>query len=951
MFNFTKILKITILLVIIFSLFSNFIYSGGGSSPPPPPPPCQIQSSGCYKTGDVKSNFGELIPTEFSYFLLEDKCKRTDNCDCKGVPDNIAQQNDPDASSGACSCISKTAWDPKGKCCGNSPNDCGIIVSGNLCSINSELSSWISASSPNLGDIRYVECSGAEYISDGNTWIKCDGTVWKKTINKNEYICLGKGRESIVECCGDGSCNSKVDGKKLTTGQSIRDPPVGMVISPPSVAPPSSSPPSTIAQANLVIDVQAIRSTGSESSCNTLGEGWQRFGYDSTSSITYCQKKDQSAQPPAQFINGVAAVWTGDGGGEINCGNFPGLPPVNSEIWQKIIFDTVSDITFCKHFATISQASRFVNDLRNVQPSPNHGVAGQTCSSLGPDWTEYAYNGQSDITFCGHLTTIQTPTTPTTSPLAPPSTVTPLNYVNITNYCRSDGKFVTDLDTPDSQIADTALNNNNKKTCEAAGFKWTGTKCCSEDDDNLSTSTIREFYNDAGGNGGCWNSSFVVSISFVNGTLNSTINYNGEFHGCAIDKRNFNLDNDNLLTLLDKHTNGALITNHGYCFNDPEKNYFCSYKEKWLATYGDDKTHLSSAPINNPQLASECCAQDQCWNGSSCTINQKNNPLAQPLNNKRCVDGTWASSNLKFTPDGTKSGYCPIETQCLADPFGRNQESQCIESAQYIDDSYCDNGIWSSRTKLLALELLKLKSADFTLFCDNRDNALNNLQYLTISGEIVSTVLTNLQTNNFCILKTTDKVIAATSINKNIEDIPNSLDILGITNCDQALIDDGQYHACDDANKVWFNKRLKSFIYSAASISVPGQNAQDSNLNQFNNIIDAVKRLITNPPVDQSYVKGIRKFDRLYLTQQGTKVVIGAIEGKTFKNAVIKYTGFSTDICNFANQFNQSINPVLSGISCKKDNNDYYVLVQGSKFTNLNPESIWPDLTSKLRLG
>lgn len=520
-----------------------------------------------------------------------------------------------------------------------------------------------------------------------------------------------------------------------------------------------------------------------------------------------------------------------------------------------------------------------------------------------------------------------------------------------TYYCRTDSKFVTDLDTPDAQKNDAALNAKNKATCEKAGFKWTGTKCCSEADD------ANEYYNDHGTIGGCWNSNLVISVDFVKDTSNSVMNYNGEFHGCAIDKANFNKNNDNLLGLADKHTGAPLITNHPYCFNDPEKNYYCSYTEKWLPTDGIDTIHLSFAPISNPNQTAECCAQNECWDGDKCIENQRNKPLAQPIGDGfRCIDGEWVKTNLKFTPDGTVSGYCPKETQCLVNVFGKNETSQCIESGQYIDDNFCENGQWSSRTKLLALKLLKLKSGDFTLFCDNRDNTLNNLQYLTESNEIVANILTNIQTNNFCVLKTGNKIIAATSINKELEEVPsNTLNIFGVTSCDSAFIDDGQYHSCDATNKVWFNKRLKSFIYSASAITIPSEQNLLSLFEEFiynpiKSIIDSIKRLITTPPFDESYVKGIKKFDKLYISQQGNKAITGTIEGKNFKNVVIEYRNFDTDICELVEQFSQAKKDVSSGISCKKEGNNYYVLVQGSQFTNINPESIWPDLTSKLRL-
>ena len=406
---------------------------------------------------------------------------------------------------------------------------------------------------------------------------------------------------------------------------------------------------------------------------------------------------------------------------------------------------------------------------------------------------------------------------------------------------------------------------------------------------------------------------------------------------------------------MDQHTSEPLIENHEYCFNDPEKNYFCSYSEKWQPTDGSDRTHLSFAPILVQQQGG-CCAQEECWNGENCVENQKSNPLAQPIgNNSRCIDGEWTNSLIKTSPDGTSSGFCPDSSQCLLNIFGKDESSQCIESGDYVADNYCENGKWSSRTKLVSLKLLKMKSGDYTLFCDSKENALNTLQYQTGSSEIVANVLVNLQTNNFCVLKTGSSIIVGASINKELEEVPaSSFDIFGITECDFEENDD-QYHACDSSNKVWLNKKLKSLIYSAIPLSIqseqdPLASFEELISNPIKGLIDSLKRLIAKPPFDESYIKGIKKFDKLYISQQGSRFIIASMEGKNFKNAVIEYRNFETDVCSFVDQFNQAKKDSYSGVSCKKEGNNYYVLAQGSQFTSINPEQIWPDLTSKLRL-
>ncbi|MBI2659308.1 hypothetical protein HYX05_04400 [Candidatus Woesearchaeota archaeon] len=715
---------------------------GGGNgdeSPPPPPPPCPWESPGCFKLGGQKVASREIVPDEFDYYLPQDtRCdSKAGGCACYAKPANPGApplQKNPDESSAACACIDVSDWNTKAQCCGDDELDCGRVSTGVLCSIdaNFEQAGWIAAS-PNFGDIRYVGCDKSEYLSDGITWFKCDSTFWKRTIDNREYICIGRGRESIVECCGDSSCKSRVDGKRISTGQSAS------------------------------------------------------------------------------------------------------------------------------------------------------------------------------------------------------------NSGNKTYYCRPDKKFVTDLDVPDSLSSDRTLITNNKATCEKAGLKWTGTKCCSEADDT------EEYYNDEDGTGGCWNKEEVISIDFVQGTEESVANFNGVFQGCALEKTKYNTNNDNLLNLVDQHTSGPLIENHEYCFNDPEKNYFCSYSEKWMSTDGSDRTHLSFAPILVQQQGG-CCSLEECWNGENCVENQKADPLAQPIgNNSRCIDGEWTNSLIKTSPDGTSSGFCP----------------QSIEPGGYVADNYCENGKWSSRTKLVSLKLLKMKSRDYTLFCDSKENALNTLQYQTGSNEIVANVLVNLQTNNFCVLKTGSRIIVGASINKELEEVPaSSFDVLGITECDFEE-DDNQYHPCDSSNnKVWFNKKLKSFIYSATPIPpnlIPSEqdpltSFEELVSNPIKGLINSLKRLISRPPFDESYIKGINKFDRLYISQQGNKFIIASMEGKNFKNAVIEYRNFETDVCRFVDQFNQAKKDISSGVSCRKEGNNYYVLAQGSQFTSINPDAIWPDLTSKLRL-
>src|SRR3989338_692434 len=137
---------------------------------------------------------------------------------CEKIGDK--QTEDADSSKEACSCFKVQAWNETAKCCGDDTDDCGKISGGSICNIESDTASFVDASS-NKGDIKYINCSNLEYLSDGVLWSECNGKFWKKSVLSHDYLCSKIGKESIAECCGDGTCNSKTDGKRLEDGQIV----------------------------------------------------------------------------------------------------------------------------------------------------------------------------------------------------------------------------------------------------------------------------------------------------------------------------------------------------------------------------------------------------------------------------------------------------------------------------------------------------------------------------------------------------------------------------------------------------------------------------------------------------------------------------------------------------------------------------------------------------------
>ena len=183
------------------------------------------------------------------------------------------------------------------------------------------------------------------------------------------------------------------------------------------------------------------------------------------------------------------------------------------------------------------------------------------------------------------------------------------SFTNETFYCASDADWTSDLDIKDDE------------SCEAAGFSWTGSRCCSEADDTS------EYYNDPkfpNATGGCWNKMFVRAGEFA--VTDRILNYKGKFFGCRL-----SLINDAiLLNIKDYHLDNLLIDNSitpcGMVLMDAQPGGMphakCQPNGEWMFT--DEPGGVINKSIKWAGLVSSgialsgCCAPDQCWNGTKC---------------------------------------------------------------------------------------------------------------------------------------------------------------------------------------------------------------------------------------------------------------------------------------------------------------------------------------------
>jgi hypothetical protein len=179
--------------------------------------------------------------------------------------------------------------------------------------------------------------------------------------------------------------------------------------------------------------------------------------------------------------------------------------------------------------------------------------------------------------------------------------------IAVGQYCSADGIWRTNLDGMPYEV--------NNKTCRAAGLNWTGTKCCSEAEDNPNSAGQYEYYNDPGGKGGCWNSNYIASGKGVNratgvkitqviGT-NAIANINGTFYGCNITQT----------------VSGFTFAKMDSCDSkyDPATHttITCGIAGNWTSGGGAFLRSIgwAAARPNEPEPQG-CCAENECWAGS-----------------------------------------------------------------------------------------------------------------------------------------------------------------------------------------------------------------------------------------------------------------------------------------------------------------------------------------------
>ncbi len=431
--------------------------------------------------------------------------------------------------------------------------------------------------------------------------------------------------------------------------------------------------------------------------------------------------------------------------------------------------------------------------------------------------------------------------------------------------------------------------------------------------------------------------------------------------------------------------------------------------------------HFGTTEINPDHNDKGCCPADYCWNGTVCVegieepfsiSNYESSPEAFTkkfsYNNptadfdmyvcyKEDAVANWNKTHYKedwYDSADTAGrrigrGYCMDGSQCWTSAgckdngWYTNEERGYFSVGNEMTDRFCENGNWSTRTKLIALELLNFvkDKGDYTLFCDTNKNALN---FYTDSWKPI-----NEDTNNFCVLVYKEnndadvekKVAVGTSLNKPIEAIKQVLLNEGVLKGDTTLsictdapaTEDsvyGTYVNCDgstdvEEQKLWYNAKTESLIYSAHGINLQSTTivfADFMNL-LFNPIMaftDIVINIIrpqttespTNIPVPVEYwdLFQSKDFKTVYLEESGDMTVRGIIEQTTRgkKYLAIDYENSPVDICSAISLYNKKIG---GEFTCQPTiNNSVLTYRIASETTDMIVGfKVWKEITAKIR--
>jgi hypothetical protein len=294
----------------------------------------------------------------------------------------------------------------------------------------------------------------------------------------------------------------------------------------------------------------------------------------------------------------------------------------------------------------------------------------------------------------------------------------------------------------------------------------------------------------------------------------------------------------------------------------------------------------------------------------------------------------WVEVSIKQDWDRKSIGFCKETSQCLVsnafnaawDNFpdrywseqSNDNKPKCINDTQYIEDNYCDMGMWSSRTKLVATQLLSIALAqsptNFSLYCDDYDKVLNRYAYRTDYGAVTSFLgkfcmqpgnrVLKTCVNSVCVLKYGNTVAFGTAINTDINGVKSPLQALNLstTTCDSAINTDKDYDPC--AFGVWYNHDTRSIIY-AQSGTLPIVNPLTTAffMTPYNKLKDYVFAYVYKPEIKEynyTFFNQTPAFKQIYMAKDDFDFVY-SFKQENITLSQVDYSGWYFSNINLPN--------------------------------------------------
>jgi hypothetical protein len=403
----------------------------------------------------------------------------------------------------------------------------------------------------------------------------------------------------------------------------------------------------------------------------------------------------------------------------------------------------------------------------------------------------------------------------------------------------------------------------------------------------------------------------------VENVLQNILFYDNSFYGCDVPE-----------SISQTH---GLIQDVNSC--DVKGNYFCSMQGAWSnETEGVD------------------CPSDYCWDGVTCIedMSESGNITLIVGQYLRCVAGNWVEPIIRYNWDNDNFSFCAREDQCFVDPdgtvtnddmpemyvgLGNPQNPRCIANGQFIEDHYCDNGNWTSRTKFIATQLLDISGStdSFTLYCDSYDKifpsgSFTSTQETFIRGVEVVSGFAYYSCfpdkydeygymapciNSICRLDydNKDKLAFGMSVNRPLNFSLHTPSIYFLENlfevgrfyCDHLFGSNVNFTKCDVANYIfWYSDRLNSIITPDHSIDFDVPSIWDGIVNFFIELFGGapIDPLVT--AIDFSFLNQTKDFNRICISKQGDKTAYMVIENPkpSTKYVAARYENIETNMCN-----------------------------------------------------